>query len=156
MSDEDVEYAPPDDNDSSPVRRSLRRRRSEESEGVTGAESAGKRGRMSSSHKRGYTRLPMDLETVQDLKSKIDKRLPQQEYSECVSLRVIRMALTLQEDWIKDKAKRGQVEGGKMKPPRVRETVCRLLGISYSTYSSVLRMYLIDRRDDIRVTEKRE
>jgi hypothetical protein len=86
--------------------------------------------------------LPNDLETLEELKGKIDKRLPQQEYSEGLSLCVVRMALTLKEDWLREKARRGQVEGAKMKSPRVRENVCRLLGILYSIYSSVMQTYL--------------
>jgi transposase len=144
MTDNDGDYDPGEANESSPAGRVLRRRRSEESGGVAGSESSRKRARLDSSEtKRGYVGLPRSLVALKELKEKIDKKLPQQEYNETLSLRVLRMALTLQEEWLQEKA-RNTREGQKTRPPQVRETVGRLLGVGSKCYGRILQQYLGD------------
>lgn len=140
MTDNEDDWEPPEANEDSPPARNLRRRSSGESGGLEEGESARKKAR---SNTRAYTKLPNDLDALLLIKGKIDKKLTHQEYNETLSLRVLRMALTLQEDWLREKTRRGsEVERRKIKAPAIRPTVCRLLGISSRTYVRILSQYL--------------
>jgi hypothetical protein len=57
-----------------------------------------------------------------EAKAVVDGRLKGQKYNEGLSLRVIRAALQLQEDWLVEKKKLGQ--GRSIPPPKVRDTLC--------------------------------
>jgi hypothetical protein len=141
MAEEDPEYAPPEANEHSPPARNLRRRRSAEGDEVSELESGRKKGRKSSP--AWSTRLPNDLPSLLALKDPVDRLLKQQAYAEGDSLRVIRAALTMQEEWLVDLKKKGEGDRGKRIPkPNVRERVCKLLGLSPVTYGNIMGEYL--------------
>jgi transposase len=143
MSDHEADYVPVEANEDSPPARNLRRRSSGESAEVTARESSRKKARNQSSAAAWSTRLPNDLPSLVALKDPVDRLLRQQDYNEGLSLRVLRAALTLQEDWLVDCKKKGEGDRGKRIPkPNVRQTVCRLLGLSPVTYGNIMGRYL--------------
>jgi hypothetical protein len=145
MTDNGDDYTPMEDNEGSPAARVLRRRSAEESGGVTGRASARKKARMDSSQ-GSHFRLPASLETLVELKESLGRRLHEADYDVYTSLRVVKAALTLQEDYLLEKRKRGKDKSkGVVPPPRVRATICRLFGLSPNTYTSIVSAYIRDR-----------
>jgi transposase len=75
------------------------------------------------------------------MKRQVESLLRGSHYDQNVSLRVITAALRLQEDYISKKSKR---KGEPVPPPKVQNTVCRLLGVSPKNYTNIVSQYLID------------
>jgi transposase len=75
----------------------------------------------------------------------VSKQLPGQDYSKGLSLRVVRAALTLQQDYLLKKQKLPTAERKRVKAPAVRNNVCRLFGVSEQAFSTILGDYLADR-----------
>lgn len=91
-----------------------------------------------------YKLLPTNLETITTMKNSVHQRLKGFDYDQNVSLRVIRAALTLQESYIqklKKKKKKKNERTVLLQPPRVRETICNLIGISSSTYVKIMHQF---------------
>jgi transposase len=144
MTDNGDDYVPPDDNEGSPVRRTLRRRSRDASDEVGRPESSRKRVRTTREPLPvRSTCLPNDLPSLRALKEPVNRLLRKQDYNEGLSLRVIRAALTIQEDWLEECKKKGEGERGKRIPkPNVRASVCRLFGVAPVTYGSIMGKYL--------------
>jgi hypothetical protein len=141
MSDSEPDYVPPSPNAESPASRILRRRSGELWEGLTGRETAA-RSSQSRPSQRVVCRLPTNARVIAGLKAGTNRRLHGQDYDDSLSLRVIRAALTLQQDWLREKRKKGKEGRGSGNAPKVRETVCRLFGVGAATYSKILAGYL--------------
>ena len=88
---------------------------------------------------------PKNLRTLVPVKGKVVKKLHGIDYNEATSLRIVHAALTLQEDWLREKRKRGHALRATVPAPQVRDTVCHLFGVGSATYSKIMATYLTHR-----------
>jgi hypothetical protein len=83
-------------------------------------------------------RLPTNAKQVSALLTHLKKRLVNKEYDRVSSDRVVHAALKLQLEHCKDRVKK---PGVRPPPPKVRETVCDLFGLSSTTYTKIMGEY---------------
>lgn len=139
MEDNDDDYIPPDVIADSPPARNLRRRPHQATTEVVPANSA-KKPRYE--EKTAKPRIPNNLRSVSALKKAVTKRLQGTDFTPGLSLRVVRAALLMQEDYLLEKRRCSVQNRSQMKPAKIRERVCHLFGISAPTYSAILSNYL--------------
>jgi len=142
MSDADDDFIPTEASLDSPPAQNLRRRPSEAINEVVPARSAKK---PRNTTKTTRTQIPTNLRSVSALKKALTKQLKGTDITEGLSLRVCRAALSMQEDYLLEKRKCSTQNGRKVKPAKIQQRVCNLLGISPPTYCSILSSYLKDR-----------
>jgi hypothetical protein len=82
---------------------------------------------------------------MEELKEGINSRLKRLDIGVSLSVRVVRAALTMQEKYLKAKQKSGKntkCRNEMIAAPKIRETICKLLGISSRSFCYVLHSYL--------------
>lgn len=100
---------------------------------------------VSNKKQKTQVRFPTELRKVSPMKIHISKLLKGADVHRTLSLRVLRYCLQLQEDYLMEKRKKAEARKSDVKPPAIRATVCRNLGISEITYSKIVNSYLQDR-----------
>lgn len=142
MSDNDDDFIPIEASADTPPAQNLRRRPPQDITEVVPARTAKKPRYVANTTQ---TRISTNLRSVAALKKALTKQLRGTDITESLSLRVCRAAHSMQEDYLREKRKCSKQNGRKVKPAKIRDRVCNLFGISASTYSSILTMYLKDR-----------
>ena len=89
--------------------------------------------------RKKQTRLPTRLDVVTSKLETIKKLLMGLEIDRASSLRILRASFTMQKDYIGDKVK---APDQKHKAPAIRDTVCRLFGVSSATYQSIMDEFI--------------
>jgi hypothetical protein len=91
-------------------------------------------------------RLPDKLNALVPMKNHVSGLLQAEDYDTNTSLRVIHAALEIQESYLRQRSRVGKAKASSVPAPAVRAEVCRLFAISESTYSKILREYLMQRQ----------
>eukprot|EP00977_Amphora_coffeiformis_P004960 scaffold1057_cov154-Amphora_coffeaeformis.AAC.5 len=89
------------------------------------------------------TQLPKDLDALKEMMAELGPHLKGTEYDSRVSARVICAALTMQMEYCDLQKKKGK--GAVIPKPKIRETIGRLFHVSPSTYSKIIKNFLLDR-----------
>ncbi len=140
MSDNESDFDEEDDVSNELPSAKLRRRRPS----VLSRPSTSKKARSNVPRiEKSTSRMPTDVTTVTTMKESVSKMLMGEDCDRGVSLRVLKGALTLQEDYLREKTKQGL--SGKVKPPQIRNKITRLFGISSVTYGEIMKMYTTDK-----------
>ena len=95
--------------------------------------------------RKQWYKLPSEIRQVVAMKKHVTKQLHGSDFDKGLSLRVIKAALTMQVDYLKEVKRRGAAKQSSVRPPAVRKTICHYLGISPATYSCIINRYLEDR-----------
>ena len=103
---------------------------------------AGKAGKAVTKKGKGQSRLPTDIRQLAMMQVHIRKQLKGQDFDRNMSLRVLRVALMKQKEYLKARKKRGTDKGSTVSKPAIREVVCKEFGISPHTYGNILGLYL--------------
>nr|CCA25751.1 predicted protein putative [Albugo laibachii Nc14] len=89
-------------------------------------------------HGKHQKRLPNDLNELRKAERDIRAANVGQQLSDNVSRRVLLAAFVMQLDYVENIQKEGGNSSRKIAPPRVRESVCRLLGLGPITYNKII------------------
>ena len=142
--DSEDEYAPPegpDDNDNTP---NLRRRPAPVDHVFVPRKSPRNSSKSGPNQRPPRRTLPNTLKVLNPRLLHIQKKIRSQPYDSNASLRVIHAALTLQKEHLE--AVRKARKGEKIAPPKVRQKVCQLFGVSNKTYQTIISTYLDDNK----------
>jgi hypothetical protein len=85
--------------------------------------------------------IPSDLTVIDNHLATVWKALHGEDIDRSLSIRVLKAVFTLQKKYRLDVQKRGESLNPPPKPA-IRKTICEMMGLSYSTYTSILGEYL--------------
>ena len=142
MSDNDDDFIPSEASADTPPAQNLRRRPPQDITQVVPAKTSKKPRNAANT---SQTPNPTNLRSVSALKKALTKKLQGTDITDSLSLRVCRAALSMQEDYLLEKRKISTQNGRTVEPAKIQQRVCKLLGISAPTYSSIISSYLKDR-----------
>jgi hypothetical protein len=91
--------------------------------------------------KKTQCRIPSDLAVIENHLATIRKALHGEDIDRSLSIRVVKAVFTLQKKYRLDVQKRGESLNPPPKPA-IRNTICEMMGLSYSTYTSIIGEYL--------------
>lgn len=97
-------------------------------------------------HGKSQRRLPNDLAELCRAEKDIRTANIGQQLSDDVSRRVLLTTVIMQLDYVERTQKEGANSSRKIAPPRVRERVCRLLGVGPTAYSKIVHSYFDAKR----------
>ena len=122
--------------------RIAKRTRSEEHVEVSGLDSDDNQ---PNKRKKETGRIPTNLKSLVPMLKHVSNKLKGHDIDSNVSLRVVRAALQLQKNYLEEKRKIGNKKDRSVPPPRIREKLTALFGISAPTYVQIMTTYLSTR-----------